>query len=84
MYLSANIKILRKRKSITQETMAASIGISRSKLAGYELNINPPLETLLLIADYLGVSIDLLLRKNLEELSEFKLRELLDTDRFLK
>jgi transcriptional regulator with XRE-family HTH domain len=84
MYLSANIKILRKRKSITQETMASSIGISRSKLAGYELNINPPLETLLQIADYLGVSVDLLLKKNLEELSEFKLRELLDTDRFLK
>jgi transcriptional regulator with XRE-family HTH domain len=63
MHLGSNIKILRKKKSITQETMASAIGISRSKLAGYELNINPPLDTLLLIADYLGVSIDLLLRK---------------------
>ena len=64
--------------------MAASIGISRSKLAGYELNVNPPLDTLLLIADYLGVSVDILLRKNLENLSEYRLREMLETDQFLK
>ncbi|SMD43013.1 DNA-binding transcriptional regulator, XRE-family HTH domain [Aquiflexum balticum DSM 16537] len=84
MYLNSNIKVLRKRKSITQENMAAAIGISRSKLAGYELNVNPPLDTVLLIADFLSVSVDILLRKNLEELSEYKLREMLETDQFLK
>jgi transcriptional regulator with XRE-family HTH domain len=84
MYLNTNIKVLRKRKSITQENMAAAIGISRSKLAGYELNVNPPLDTVLLIADYLSVSVDILLRKKLEDLSEYKLRELLETDQFLK
>jgi transcriptional regulator with XRE-family HTH domain len=84
MYLNSNIKVLRKRKSITQENMAAAIGISRSKLAGYELNVNPPLDTVLLIADYLSVSVDILLRKKLEDLSEYKLRELLETDQFLK
>jgi transcriptional regulator with XRE-family HTH domain len=84
MYLNTNIKVLRKRKSITQEAMSSAIGISRSKLAGYELNVNPPLDTVLLISDYLGVSVDILLRKDLEKLSEFKLRELLETDQFLK
>ena len=84
MYLNANIKVLRKRKSITQEAMSSAIGISRSKLAGYELNVNPPLDTLILIADFLGVSVDILLRKKLEDLSEYKLRELLETDQFLK
>ncbi|WP_194976013.1 XRE family transcriptional regulator [Aquiflexum lacus] len=84
MYLNSNIKVLRKRKSITQENMATAIGISRSKLAGYELNVNPPLDTVLLIADYLSVSVDILLRKKLEDLSEYKLRELLETDQFLK
>jgi transcriptional regulator with XRE-family HTH domain len=44
MYLNPNIKLLRKKKGLTQEMMADQIGISRSKLAGYELNINPPLE----------------------------------------
>ncbi len=84
MNLHSNLKFLRKKKSLTQETMAEALGISRSKLAGYELNINPPLETLLLISDYLGVSVDILLRKDLERLSEYKLRELLETDRFLR
>jgi transcriptional regulator with XRE-family HTH domain len=84
MYINSNIKFLRKRKSLTQETMANAIGISRSKLAGYELNINPPLDNLMVISDYLGVSIDVLLRKDLASLSEYKLRQLLETDQFLR
>ncbi len=84
MNLHSNLKFLRKKKSLTQAIMADAIGISRSKLAGYELNINPPLETLLAIADYLGVSVDILLREELEKYSEYKLRELLETDRFLR
>lgn len=84
MYLNANLKFLRKQKSLTQETMANAIGISRSKLAGYELNITPPLETIIQFADYFGVSIDILLRKELASLSEYKLRQLLETDQFLR
>ncbi|PSL03840.1 XRE family transcriptional regulator [Cecembia rubra] len=84
MYLNANIKFLRKQKSLTQETLANALGISRSKLAGYELNINPPLEIILEMADYFGVSVDILLRKDLGALSEYKLRQLLETDQFLR
>lgn len=84
MYLNANIKFLRKQKALTQETLANAIGISRSKLAGYELNITPPLETIIQFADYFGVSIDILLRKELASLSEYKLRQLLETDQFLR
>lgn len=84
MHLNANIKFLRKQKGLTQETLANALGISRSKLAGYELNINPPLETILEMADYFGVSVDILLRKDLASLSEYKLRQLLETDQFLR
>jgi transcriptional regulator with XRE-family HTH domain len=84
MYLNPNIKILRKKKGLTQEMMADQIGISRSKLAGYELNINPPLEALVKISDKLGVSIDILLREDLGSYSEYKLRELLETDQYLR
>jgi len=84
MYLNANIKFLRKQKGLTQETLANALGISRSKLAGYELNINPPLETILEMADYFGISVDILLRKDLGALSEYKLRQLLETDQFLR
>ncbi|MFT4855615.1 MAG: transcriptional regulator with XRE-family HTH domain [Algoriphagus sp.] len=84
MTLNTNIKLLRKQKGLTQETLASAIGISRSKLAGYELNVNPPLETLVKISDHLSVSVDILLREDLTSYSEYKLRELLETDQFLR
>jgi transcriptional regulator with XRE-family HTH domain len=84
MQLQSNLKFLRKKKGFTQETLSDALGITRSKLAGYELNINPPLETLVKISDQLGVSIDILLREDLTSYSEYKLRELLETDKFLR
>lgn len=84
MLVQTNLKFLRKKKKLTQESLAQSLGISRSKLAGYELNINPPLDTLVKISDQLGVSTDILLREDLNSYSEYKLRELLETDQFLR
>lgn len=84
MNLNSNFKFLRKKRGLTQESLAENLGISRSKLAGYELNINPPLDTLVKISDYLGVSTDILLREDLSSYSEYKLRELLETDQFLR
>ncbi len=84
MNLNNNIKFLRKKKGLTQEVLAEALGISRSKLAGYELNINPPIETLVKISDYLRVSLDILVKENLSSYTEYKLRELLETDQFLR
>ncbi len=84
MCLNLNIKFLRKRKNLTQESLAQALGISRSKLAGYESNINPPIETLVKLSDYLGISLDILLKEELSSYSEYKLRELLETDQFLR
>lgn len=84
MYLNPNIKFLRKRKGLTQEELAERLSISRSKLAGYELTITPPLETLILIGNYFGVSLDILVKEDLVSYSEYKLRELLETDQFLR
>lgn len=84
MKLNSNFKFLRKKRGLTQETMAESLGISRSKLAGYESTVNPPLDTLIKISDYLGVSTDILLREDLATYSDYKLRELLETDQFLR
>lgn len=64
--------------------LASTLGISRSKLAGYESSVNPPLDTLVKISDTLGVSVDILLREDLSSYSEYKLRELLETDQFLR
>ena len=84
MLVQTNLKFLRKKKSLTQEVLAEALGISRSKLAGYELNINPPIETLVKISDYLRVSLDILVKEDLSSYSEYKLRELLETDQFLR
>ncbi|MDN3689393.1 XRE family transcriptional regulator [Cyclobacterium jeungdonense] len=84
MYLHANIKLLRKRKGLTQSIMAEGLGISRSKLAGYELNVSPPLDTLVRICEYLEVSVDLMLKENLEKFPAHRLMEVLETSRYLK
>lgn len=84
MILTNNLKLLRKKKNLTQEILASTLGISRSKLAGYESSVNPPLDTLVKISDTLGVSVDILLREDLSSYSEYKLRELLETDQFLR
>ena len=84
MTLNSNIKFLRKNKGLTQEELAERLMISRSKLAGYELNITPPLDTLVRIAEYFGVSLDILVKEDLNSYSEYKLRELLETDQFLR
>jgi transcriptional regulator with XRE-family HTH domain len=84
MSVHTNLKFLRKKKGLTQETLAQALGVSRSKLAGYERNITPPLEVLLLFADYFKLSLDVLAREELASYSEYKLRELLETDHFLR
>lgn len=84
MYLHSNIKILRKKKGLTQQALAERLSISRSKLAGYELAISPPLDVIVRIAENFNVSIDTLIKEDLASYSEFKLRELLETDQFLR
>lgn len=84
MYLHSNIKVLRKKKGLTQEALAERLMISRSKLAGYELSISPPLDVIVRIAESFNVSIDTLIKENLASYTEFKLRELLETDQFLR
>ncbi|SFO64252.1 Phage repressor protein C, contains Cro/C1-type HTH and peptisase s24 domains [Algoriphagus ornithinivorans] len=84
MTLNTNIKFLRKKKALTQESLSEALGISRSKLAGYELTITPPLDILVKISEYFGVSLDILIKEDLSSYSEYKLRELLETDQFLR
>ncbi|TDK42520.1 XRE family transcriptional regulator [Algoriphagus formosus] len=84
MLLNLNLKFLRKNKNLTQESLAQALGISRSKLAGYELTVTPPLDILVKIAEYFNVSLDILIKEDLSSYSEYKLRELLETDKFLR
>lgn len=81
MYLPGNLKILRKRKKFTQNTVANSLKIKRSTYNGYENNIaSPSLPTLIKLSDFLDVSIDVLLKTDLSKFSERELKQLEDSE----
>jgi transcriptional regulator with XRE-family HTH domain len=55
------IRALRKREHITQFDMAERLGISRRTYANYERGIHSmPVDTLIVIADLFGTSLDYL------------------------
>jgi len=64
--LSKNIKYLRKRHRISQQELADALNTPRTTLGDYERGkTEPSINTLILIADYFGTSIDELLKSNL-------------------
>ena len=77
MFFSTNIKLLRNRKGISQEEVANTLGIKRTSLTGYEKgNSAPALKGLIGFSDYYKVSLDLLLKVDLQTYSESKLSQL--------
>lgn len=78
IFFGSNIKFLRERKKISQETLAEKLGITRAKLAALESGQTkaPQPEDYINFSEYFKVSIDALLKVDLGKLTEFKLREL--------
>lgn len=71
MKLTSNLKYLRKKKGKTQDALASELQIGRTTLANYEAGISEPnLETLVIISNYFGISVDDLLSKNVEEMGD--------------
>jgi transcriptional regulator with XRE-family HTH domain len=79
LFFHSNIRFLRDRKKYTQEEVASDLHLTRNKLQALESGKtkNPVSEDLIAFSDYFKVSIDSLMRINLSELGEFKLKELL-------
>ena len=68
MYLSKNIKILRKQKALTQAQLADRIGVKRAVIGAYEEGRSEPRLNLLQdICRYFNVSIDEILTKDLDK-----------------
>ena len=68
MYLGTNLKHLRKKAGKTQETLSLELNIGRTTIANYEAGISEPnVETLLLFSNFYGVTLDMLLSKNLSK-----------------
>ncbi len=78
IFFASNIKFLRSRKNLSQETVAEKLGLTRAKLAAIEAGNtkSPQPEDYLLFSNFFAVSIDTLLKIDLSILGELKLREL--------
>jgi transcriptional regulator with XRE-family HTH domain len=77
MYFDQNIKLLRTKKGYSQQDLADSLSITRSKLNSYERGVQPPFEIQINIADYFNVTLDGLVRHDLSKLTHFKLSQIL-------
>jgi transcriptional regulator with XRE-family HTH domain len=65
-YLPTNIRLLRKKKGLTQAAFATKIGVNRSVVGAYEEGrADPRVKTLINISHYFKVGIDDLLKKDL-------------------
>jgi len=70
IYLSTNLKLLRKNLKMSQEDVAQELGFTRSTYSGYENGVaEPGIENLLKICKFYKISLDDIVKKNLEEIS---------------
>ena len=77
IYLTGNLKLLRKRKGRTQDDVAFELGIKRSTLSGYENEVaEPGLEMLMAFSHYYKMAADTMLKVDLTALSESQLIQL--------
>lgn len=76
MFIDTNLRYMRTRSGLSQQSLADDLKVTRSALASYEGGTAPSLSVLISIADYFRLSVDTLIRVNLEKLSELQIREL--------
>jgi transcriptional regulator with XRE-family HTH domain len=76
-YFGKNIKLLRKRRGRTQDDIAFALEMKRSTLSGYENGVaQPGLDSLAAFSRYFNVSIDTLVKTDLNTLAESQLSQL--------
>lgn len=77
MYFSENLKLLRSRRGRSQADLSNLLNIKRTSLSGYELGTSyPTFDTLIGISSFFNISIDKLLKVQLNAISELQLSEL--------
>lgn len=65
-----NLKQLRKERGISQQALAAHLGISQQAVNKYENhNVEPDIETMTRLADFFGVTLDYLVGHGTRDLS---------------
>jgi transcriptional regulator with XRE-family HTH domain len=77
MFFSENLKLLRSRRGRSQVDLSNLLNIKRTSLSGYELGTSyPTFDTLISISAFFKISIDKLLKVQLNAISELQLSEL--------
>lgn len=80
MFIAQNLKFFRKRKGLSQEEMASILGLNRSTYSGYENEVaQPNLELLLQLAQSENIPLEVMLSKQLDQLSNEDFDELQGT-----
>lgn len=70
-YLSTNIKLLRRKKGLTQQELADMLDVKRASIGSYEENRSEPkLETINKACNFFQVSIDEIINKDLNNISK--------------
>ncbi|WP_217494793.1 XRE family transcriptional regulator [Crocinitomix algicola] len=65
------MKLLRKRKKMSQEELASALGLTRSSYSGYENGVaEPNLENLTKFSEFFNISLDKLIKIELAKISE--------------
>ncbi|MCE1201487.1 MAG: LexA family transcriptional regulator [Bacteroidia bacterium] len=76
-FFSSNLRLLRKRRGLTQDELALALGMPRSTLSNYENQLaEPPLEALIAFGKHFNIAIDTLLQVDLQSVGELHLRQL--------
>ena len=76
MFFAENLKFLRKRRKKSQMDLATDLEITRTSLAGYEKNVQPPFRILIKISGHFNISLDALIKYKLDALSEFQFSQI--------
>ncbi len=76
-YLPINLKLLRKRKNMTQDELAIALDMKRSTLSGYENMVaQPGIDEVIRISSFFHISIDSLLTSDFSSMSEYQIRQM--------
>ncbi|MEL7589083.1 MAG: helix-turn-helix transcriptional regulator [Prolixibacteraceae bacterium] len=67
IFLSGNLKLLRKHIHQTQDSFAAIFGVNRNNIVSYERGSKPKLHFLLKIVNYFNISLDKLISFDLKK-----------------
>jgi len=82
-YFANNIKLLRKRKHLSQDAVAKQLELTRSSLSGYENSTaQAPYEVLIRLSEFYKIPIDLILKKDLSLLPDKTLTNMEDNGNY--